>query len=321
MKLVSVIVFLLFFTDAFSQKTKGLINQSTYGPTGTYTGDLYRVVYTKDILKLALHSSLDSALSLVNRTPIYYLDSLTSKELFFLALNEIPTDRIEYHLVDYSLSICNSEMPELVNDFFEKRINYLTSCKSPTIPIISDESLNAIIKNRNEQTDSILIRYYNTLQKLKKKYRQNYEMHSFHMKCNQILLLLSQTNNAFATHKKIRKHRNHIHQNLVDYLPAPIERFLEYNNEEVDGVINGINDLKSFSDIDITSNSVLLELIEPFVKEYSWVYFMYNDNVAYLDLGYRPTDVEGHGKIYRLELLNDKVIIHLISDWKTYLLE
>lgn len=321
MKSFLILAYILLVSNLFGQHSKELITQKSYGPSGTYSGELFQIVYTKDVLELALSHGLDSALGVVNRVPIYYLDRLTSRELFLLALNEIPTDRIEYHLVDYSLSISNDEMPRLVNDFFLKRLKYLKSSTSRTIPILSNEAFHTIIKNRNDKTGFVLIGYYELLQKLKHAYRKHNAMHSFHMKSNQILLALQQMNSSFITKSKLRKHRKHIHKKLVNYLPECKGEFSGYRNIKIIEELESKNKLNSFSELDITSKSILNELVAPFKKEFSWIYFMFNDNVGFLDLGYRPAYGEGKGKIYRLELINNKVVVHLLSDWKFVLLE
>ncbi|HZK97004.1 MAG TPA: hypothetical protein VFC67_22585 [Prolixibacteraceae bacterium] len=300
------------------------------------SGQDLRRLNTKDLIKISEDFGLDSALYLTSGLPIYYIDKLVAWKLVGQTLNYKASDKAESFLVDYALHVKDKKLPEILYSFFDRKRNDIADYKPDDfhgLPRISEDALVALIVNSSNKTDSLLFQYYHDWEVKSKAYESEYLKGKAEMdarkkeklmspfedcnyNCYTILLALDSMKSKFFDQTKLERHQ----KNLKYYWQRGFHfdktgDFTDYKRDNVFKTIKLKNQYKTIGDIDFEKESELKKILNQYDKSYCRKFIMYNDKIGYLDLGCQSDPLAGYGVLYRLELIENKLIIYEIQNW------
>jgi len=295
-----------------------------------------RLLDTKSLIDISKNHGLDSALNLTSNIPIYIIDKITTQRLIEHTLVNRPSSRIEDFLVDYALHFHNSEISEILHDYFERKRGEIENYEPDyfnSLPRISQDALVALIENNSKKTDSLLIKYYQdwkvksaayeadylkglveTNERKKEKLMSPFEDCNYN--CYNVLLALDRLKSKFANKKKLDYHQ----KKLKDYWQSgfPLSKtgdFTNYNENNIFKTIKLTNHYETLGDIAFNEEQQLKELTKLYNEYYCWKFIMYNEKIGYLDLGCQSGPLAGNGVLYRLELKDNILILYRLKTW------
>ena len=302
----------------------------------TFGQDL-RILNTKELIGISEKYGLDSALILTKEIHIFHVDKATTEQLIKQIKNNEPSDRIERFLVDYALCVKNNNLSEVLYEYFYRKKDEIKNYVSGGYfgaPLISENSLFALIDNPSKQTDSLLLNYYELWDEKVTYYRNDYEkgMEERDGRKKEILICPYENSN----------HNCYILQRFLKEMKSPLynQEKMEYNQKKMAYYLRGgfaigkntdcseyafksniyktiilTKSYNSIGEIDFDKEVELRELFHRYNESHCWKFIMHNDKDGYLDLGCQSGPLAGHGVFYRLELRKDKLIIHELYTW------
>ena len=303
-------------------------------------GQDLKILNTKDLIGISEKYGLDSALTLTNGIPIFYIDESTAEQLINQIKYNKPSYKIEEFLVDYALCMNKTNLSEVFYDFFnrkkdeiENEIKEYSLNHFSGLPEILQNSLFALIKNSSKQTDSLLFNYYELWNEKSVYYKQDYERgvkeangaekeklmspyEKCHYNCYILQYFLKKMKSPFYKQEKLEYHQ----KNLVDYLrdgfavekDTDCSKYVRERNTHES--IKLKKEYNSIGDIDFNKEIGLKNLFKSYNKSNCRKFIIYNDKNGYLSLGCSGY-FGGSGAFYKLELKNDKLIIHKLYTW------
>lgn len=295
-----------------------------------------KILDTRSLIDISKNQGLDSALNITNNIPIYIIDKITAHRLIELTLVNRPSSRIEDFLVDYALHFHNSEISEILHEYFERKRGEIESYKPDYFngfPRISQDALVALIENNSKKTDSLLIRYYQDWKAKSTGYEAEYlkgqvetnagkkeklmsPFEDCNYNCYNILLALDRLKSRFANKEKLECHQ----KNLKYYWQSgfPLSKtgdFTNYKENYIFKTIKLTNHYETLRDINFNKEQQLKELTKLYNKSYCWKFIMYNEKIGYLDLGCQSGPLAGSGVLYRLELKDNILTLYRLKTW------
>ena len=299
-------------------------------------GQDLRILNTKDLISNSNTYGLDSAISMTEGLPIYYLDFLTALELAQQIDKNKYSENIESFLIDFSLHSDFEVLSVVMNKFIDKKTKQIISYKPNDfgeLPEISNDELIAIIQRSNNKTDSFLINYYNSWLSKSTTYKDEYlkgindinssksetlikPFQTCNLNCYKILLALDSLKNKFADSMKFQNHYFFLsefdkRESLYRY-----GDFINYKKQTDSDTLFLSREYNSIGDIDFSKEPELKKLLKGYGEWFCWKFVIYNFRIGYLDLGCQSGPLAGHGIMYRMELIdNNRLKITVISNW------
>ena len=298
-------------------------------------GQDLKKINTKDLYSISESFGLDSALNQISGMPIYNIDSITSWQLANQVRTNKLTNRIEYFLIDYALHSDKQEFSALFNDFLNEKIEQAEKYEftdKDDFPEVSNEFLNAILKHKQDSTESLLIKYYSKWEKKSENYKSDYEqgitennrrkkeklMSPFqdcNFNCYRILLALDSLKSSFFDTTKLEYHNQYLKEYNRNAFIYPTSDFFHYDRSDNCVTVELDKAYKSLEDIDFKKNPDLKKLQAIYNKSYCWETLIFNEKIGFWDLGCQSAALAGHGVLFRIELKNTKLFIYEISSW------
>lgn len=295
-----------------------------------------RILDTKSLINISKNHGLDSALNLTSNIPIYIIDKITAQRLIEQTLVNRPSYRIEDFLVDYAFHFHNSEISEILLDYFERKRGEIENYKPNyfnSLPRISQDALVALIENNSKKTDSLLIKYYQDWKVKSTAYEADYlkgkvetnarekeklmsPFEDCNYNCYNILLALDRLKSKFANKEKLEYHQ----MNLKYYWQSgfPLSKtgdLTDYTGNDIFKTIKLRNHYETLGDMDFSKELQLKELTKLYNEPYCWKFIMYNEKIGYLDLGCQSGPLAGSGVLYRLELKDNILTLYKLKTW------
>ena len=300
-------------------------------------GQNLRILNTKELIGISEMYGLDSALILTKGIDVFHIDQSTTEQLIKQIKNNEPSDRIERFLVDYALCVTNTNLSEVLYEYFNRKANEIKDYVSggySGAPCISQNSLFALIENPSKQTDSLFLNYYNLWDEKTTYYKHDYEIgmeerdarkkeilmypyENSNYNCYILQRFLKEMKSPFYNQEKLEYHQKRMAYYLRDGFAigknVDCSKYALKNN--IFKTIKLTKSYNSIGEIDFEEEVELRELLNRYNESHCWKFIMYNDKEGYLDLGCQSGPLAGHGVFYRLELRKDKLIIHELYMW------
>ena len=315
-------------------------------------GQNLRILNTKDLIGISEKYGLDSALTLTNGIPIFHIDETTTEQLINQIKYNKPSYKIEEFLVDYALCMNKTNLSDVIYDFFNRKKDEIKEYVPDAwgyFPNISIKTLFILLANSSKRTDSLLFSYYELWNEKSTHYKQNYErgleeknerkkerlMTSYQCcnnNCYTILLFLKQMNSPLYSKSKQKYHEKFLKPYWRSKFSEWKDEFAHNKDECSTYIQNNVcktiqltKEYNSIGDIDFNKEAELKIILDEYdVSQYNksqydephcWKFLVYNNKNGYLDLGCQLAPLAGSGVLYRLELKNDKLIIHELYTW------
>jgi len=299
-------------------------------------GQDLRILNTKELIGISEKYGLDSTLMLTKGIPIFHIDKTTTEQLAKQIKYNKPSYIIEEFLVDYALCMNEANLSEILHEYFNRKkyeIQEYLPDNSGRLPRISQNLLFALIENPSKQTVSLLLNYYELWNEKSTYYKQDYErgveeknrrekekLMSSYEDCNYncyiLQRFLKQIKSPFYNQEKLEYHQEKLAYYWRDGFG--IEKNVdcaEYVRNNVYKSIKLTRNYNSIGEIDFYKEVELKELFDDYDETHCWKFLIYNDKNGYLDLGCQSGPLAGFGVFYRLELKNNKLIIHELYTW------
>jgi hypothetical protein len=299
-------------------------------------GQDLRLLNTEELIEISEKRGLDSALLLIEYRPIFHIDKETAEQLAKHAKFNNPSDRIEKFLVDYSLCLKQANHSEILHDYFDRKKDQIKEYfpdRFGGLPRISQNSIFALIENSNNQTESLLISYYELWNEKSAHYKQDYEsgieakdwrqkekLMSPYEDCNHncyvIQLFLKMIESKFYDETKQDEHKEkQKYYWRGGFSLGKNDDCSRYIQNRDTKSIELTKNYTSIGDIDFDNEIGLERIFNHYDKAYCWKFLIYNNKNGYLDLGCQWDVLAGHGVFYKLELKENLLIIHELYTW------